>query len=92
MPLERLAFVVSFADAQARVARHPFSEHWPLEILSTVSFAEHAGIGRGTAVVVRWSPINAGASEWQAFAGGRAGMEQAWAGTLARLTAYLAGA
>src|SRR5438445_232590 len=40
---ERLVFVVSFSNEQAGITRHPASPTWPLEVLSTLTLAEHEG-------------------------------------------------
>lgn len=88
---EKLVVVVSFSDARAGITRHPFAPDWPLETLSTVTFDEHAGVGRGTTVVLRWSPHNATDAERQVFAASHAGMEQGWGGTMEQFETYLAG-
>ncbi len=90
VPPERLVVVVSFSDENAGITRHPFAPDWPLETLSTMTFAEHAGIGRGTTVVLNWRPLNATEAERRAFAASHAGMEQGWSGTLEQLEGYLA--
>ena len=89
VPGARLEFVSSFSDEAAGITRHPFNSEWPLETLSTISFAEHAGIGRGTTVVVEWTPINAADAERRAFAAAHAGMQQGWSGTFEQLAGYL---
>jgi len=92
VPAERLVVVVSFSDEHAGITRHPFAADWPLETLSTMTFAEHAGIGRGTTVVLNWTPLNATEAERRAFATSHAGMAQGWSGTMQQLEAYLAAA
>jgi len=87
---EKLVVVVSFSDEHAGAARHPSAPGWPLETLSTMTFDAHAGIGRGTTVMLRWSPCNATDAERQMFAASHAGMEQGWGGTMQQLEAYLA--
>ena len=87
---ERLVVVVSFSGEHAGITRHPIAPHWPLETLSIATFAEHAGIGGGTTVVLNWSPLNATETERRAFAAAHAGMEQGWRGTMEQLDAYLA--
>jgi len=86
----RLVFVASFADAQGNTVRQPWDKNWPMEWLSTVTFAEHAGIGRGTVVTVEWIPINASELERDTFDAGRSSMQQGWGGTMERLTEHLA--
>ena len=53
---ERLVFVNSFSDEEGKTVRAPFNPHWPLEVLTTVTFAEHDG---KTTVTLRGRPINA---------------------------------
>ena len=89
VPPERLVFVVSFADEAANAIRAPWDANWPLEMLSTVTFDDHAGIGRGTVVSVRWEAVNASATERQSFAAGHGSMRQGWGGTFERLEGYL---
>src|SRR6266540_2052694 len=84
---ERLVFVNSFSDEKGGVTRHPLAPDWPLEMLSTVTFAEQDG---RTKLIVQWVPLNATESERQAFEAGRSSMEQGWTGTLDNLANYLA--
>ena len=86
VPPRRLVFIVSFSDEQGGVARHPFNAEWPLETLSTVTFAEQDG---KTEVTVRWTPHNATESERKTFETNREGMKQGWGGTFDRLAEYL---
>ena len=87
LPPERLDWVHSFSDEQGGVTRHPFNETWPLELLASATFAEHAG---RTTVTVQWAPHRATAAERQAFADALGGMQGGWGGTLDRLDEYLA--
>jgi uncharacterized protein YndB with AHSA1/START domain len=86
-PPGRLVFVASFSDEEGGVTRHPFAPEWPLEVLSTVTFAEHDG---KTTLTMRGVPLNASAMGRKTFEGARDSMEKGWAGTLDQLTAYLA--
>lgn len=86
---ERLVIVNSFSDEKGGITRHPLSPDWPLETLSTTTFAEQAG---RTVLSLRWAPLNATAAERKAFAAGHAGMQQGWTGTMDQLAAYLADA
>jgi uncharacterized protein YndB with AHSA1/START domain len=87
VPPERLVFIVSFSDESGGVTRHPLSAEWPLEMLSTVLFAEQQG---KTAITVKWSPHNATEAESKTFEAGRDSMKQGWTGTFEQLAAYLA--
>lgn len=84
---ERLVFIVTFSDAKGGVTRHPMSPTWPLEMLSTVTFAESNG---KTTMTVRWAPHAATEQERETFAAGHEEMRQGWGGTLDQLAAYLA--
>ncbi len=37
---ERIIFVNSFSDEKGGLTRHPLTPTWPLEMLSTITFAE----------------------------------------------------
>ena len=84
---ERLVVIVSFTDEQGDVIRHPWSPTWPLETLSTLTFAEQAG---KTTLTVRWAPHAATEAERETFNAGHDSMRQGWTGTLDQLEAYLA--
>jgi len=83
---ERLVFVVSFADKDGNIVRHPWNAHWPLETLSTVTFAAQDG---RTRITVQWVPHNATDKERETFREGRESMQQGWTGTFDQLTDYL---
>jgi uncharacterized protein YndB with AHSA1/START domain len=84
---ERLVFVHSFSDAAGGVTRHPMSPTWPLEMLTTVTFAEQVG---KTVLTVQWLPLNPTEDERTTFDASRDGMNQGWTGAFEQLTAYLA--
>jgi uncharacterized protein YndB with AHSA1/START domain len=84
---ERLVLVNSFSDEAGGLTRHPMSPTWPLEMLSTFLFVEADG---GTALTIKWSPLNARPEERATFAGAHDGMRQGWTGTLDQLAEYLA--
>jgi len=90
VPNERLVYVASFADEAGTVVRAPFSETWPLHMLSIVTFEEHAGIGRGTVLTLRTSALDATPAEVETFKKGYASMRSGWGGTFEQLEAYLA--
>jgi uncharacterized protein YndB with AHSA1/START domain len=84
---ERLVWVHSFSDEAGGLTRHPLSPTWPLEMLTTVTFAEEPG-GK-TKVNLRWSPLNAKAEEQATFNAAHDSMQGGWGGTFERLDAYL---
>jgi len=85
---QKLVFINSFSDPKGGTTRHPWSESWPLEMDSTVTF-EDAGPGK-TKVSIRWVPA-AGSTEAEkkTFDEGRASMNQGWGGTLDQFKSYL---
>ena len=83
---ERLVFIVSFTDEDGNVVRHPWNPDWPLEILSTVTFAAQDG---RTKITVRWVPYKASDKERDTFRAGRESMQQGWTGTFDQLADYL---
>jgi uncharacterized protein YndB with AHSA1/START domain len=88
VPPAKLVWINSFSDPDGGITRHPFSaDPWPLQMLTVVTFAEHAG---KTTVTISWTPFDATDAERATFEKGRDSMKQGWTGTLDQLTAYLA--
>lgn len=83
---ERVVLVNSFSDENGNLTPHPLSPTWPLEMLTTTTFAEQGG---KTAVTVRWSPLNATEEERKTFDTSHEGMRQGWGGTFDQLAEYL---
>ena len=86
LPPRRLIVSISMPDPKV-LARHPFAPDWPLQTLSTITFAEQGG---RTTITVQWSPFEATEAERKAFDAGHASMQQGWTGTMGQLDAYLA--
>jgi len=84
---ERFVFVHSFSDEAGGITRHPMSPTWPLEMLSTVTFAEQNG---RTLLTVQWLPLNPTDEERKTFDSSHDGMKQGWSGTFEQLADYLA--
>lgn len=82
-----IVLVSSFSDAKGGITRHPMSETWPLEMLSTVTFDETAG---KTTLSIRWSALNATEAEQKTFDESHASMSGGWSGTFGQLEGYLA--
>jgi uncharacterized protein YndB with AHSA1/START domain len=86
----RLVWVHSFSDEHANVTRAPFFDgKWPLELLTTVTFAEE---GAATRVTLTWTPLNATEIERETFAANMHSMQQGWTGRFDVLEEFLAGA
>ena len=86
-PPARLVWEHGFADAAAGLARPPFGGAWPLQLLTTVTFAAE---GEATRVTLRWSPLAATPEEVQAFRAATASMQGGWGGSFERLDTVLA--
>ena len=84
---ERIILVNSFSDEEGNLTRHPRSPTWPLEMLSTTTFAEHVG---RTTMTVQWAPLNAIEAERKTFDTSHEDMQKGWTGTLDQLAEHLA--
>ena len=84
---ERLVCVVSFSDEKGGITHHPMSPTWPLEMLSTTTFAEQDG---KTTITIRWHPINATEEERKTFDEGHESMKQGFTGSFDQLAEHLA--
>ena len=86
-PTSRLVWVHAFSDVIGVLVRHPMSPAWPLEVLTTVSFAD---LGDKTEVTLDWVPLNASEIEIKTFRDGKPGMQGGWTGSFDQLAEYLA--
>src|SRR5258707_2572 len=64
IPNEKLVFVVSFCDANGQPGRHPMALTWPIEIQSTLVFAERDG---KTLLTLKGMAVNASEDEVKTF-------------------------
>jgi uncharacterized protein YndB with AHSA1/START domain len=87
VPPRRLVSVVSETDEHGNPLRNPKSPTWPLEMLYTMTLAEHDG---KTTMTVTGFPIDATEEERNTFAAARDWMLQGFTGTLDKLAAHLA--
>jgi uncharacterized protein YndB with AHSA1/START domain len=88
IPPRSIVFVQSFSDPQRNITRAPFSNDWPLEVLTTIRFEEPSP-GQ-TTIVMRSLPLNASPAERAMFKSMHASMTGGWGGTLKQLEAFLA--
>ena len=63
------------------------SSTWPLEVLTTVMFAD---LGGKTEVNLVWAPLNANEIEIKTFKDGKPSMQGGWTGSFDQLAEYLA--
>jgi uncharacterized protein YndB with AHSA1/START domain len=87
---ERLVFVVSFSDPEGGITRAPFPQlrdAWPLEMLTTVAFADAGG---KTQMTLTARPVNASAAEIAMFMDMRTSMQMGYGGSFDALDDLLA--
>ena len=87
VPPERIVWINSFSDPAGNLARAPFGDTIPLEILNTVTLEAQNG---KTVLSLHSSPINATPEEVATFEGMLDSMQQGWGGTWDQLETYLA--
>lgn len=78
MKPDRYIYTSSFSDSTGSVIRHPMSQTWPLEMLTTVTFLS---LGEKTRVTVEWVPLGASAIEIETFNDAHEGMKMGWTGS-----------
>jgi uncharacterized protein YndB with AHSA1/START domain len=87
VPPERIVWINSFADEHGNIVRAPFGGDVPLEMLNTITLAEHDGI---TTLTLRSMPFNATDAERATFDAMYESMQGGWKGTFDQLEEYLA--
>jgi hypothetical protein len=75
-----------FLRRKSRVTRHPIAPGWPLETLSTTTFAENGG---KTTITLEWRAVNATKEERDLFDSSHDNMTGGWTGTMDALDGYL---
>ena len=84
---EKLVYIVSFSDEQGNTTRHPMSQTWPLETITTLTLTEENG---KTKLTLFGGPYNATEEEIVTFEGALGNVQQGFKGTMDQLDAYLA--
>lgn len=87
VPPSKLVWIHGFADEAGNRIRAPFAAQFPLEMRTTVTFADEGDVTR---VTVEWVPINTSPEEEAFFAGMMESMTGGWSGSFDQLDAYLA--
>lgn len=85
-PTHRLVFVNSFSDDTGQTVRANFSEHWPLEVMNTLTLEEENG---KTTLTLRGGPVNPTSEEAKLFESMTESMNQGFGGTFEKLEKYL---
>jgi PhnB protein len=84
---ERIVWVHSFSDEHGGLARAPFSDTWPLELVAAATLSSEGG---RTKVTIEWAPLKPTEAEQKTFDALHESMTQGWTGTFEQLAAYLA--
>lgn len=83
---QRIVVVNTFSNKHGNPMRHPYVADWPLEMLTTTTFAE---VDEKTMLTIAWHPMDASSVEQKTFDSMHDAMTQGWSGTLDQLDAYL---
>ena len=83
---ERIVWLNSFSNERCGIARAPFSDTCPLEILNSVVFTEHGG---ETTVALRAEPFGEVDAERRYFIDLRPSLEEGYGGTFDQLGDHL---
>lgn len=90
-PPHKLLSISSFSNPPAETCDAPFPgfEQYPLEVMTTVTFVDHASISKGTLVTVESQPFNATEAQHDFFKSFRSSVRQGWTGTMEQLAEFL---
>ena len=86
VPPRYLVFISSFSNEAGEVAKAPFADDWPLEMLTTITLVEENG---RTTVTVESAAFNATDAQRKVFSDNHPSMNGGWGGTFEQLGAYL---
>lgn len=87
VPEQRIVHLQSFSTPDGGLGRHPMAPTWPAYMHVTTTYADSAN---GTAYAISWQPHESDEAGIATFDAARAGMQAGFAGTFAKLDAYLA--
>lgn len=87
-PQRRVVHLQSFSTPEGGLGRHPMAPQWPHFMHVTSTLEDHPG--GGTDYTIAWLPHETDEAGLATFDQARAGMQAGFAGTFAKLDAYLA--
>lgn len=87
VPEQKIVHIQSFSDKDAGLGRHPMAPTWPAYMHVTATCADSAD--GGTLYTMAWQPHESDAQAIATFDSAREGMNAGFAGTFAKLDAYL---
>ena len=83
----RIVHLQSFSDKDGGLGRHPMAPTWPAYMHVTATYEDTAN--GGTMYTITWQPHESDAQGIATFDSAREGMDTGFAGTFAKLEAYL---
>ena len=83
----RIVHLQSFSDKDGGLSRHPMAPTWPAYMHVTATYEDTAS--GGTKYTITWQPHESDAQGTATFDSARQGMDTGFAGTFAKLEAYL---
>ena len=89
VPHQKIVHLQSFSDPDGGLSRHPMAPTWPAYMHVTATYEDRPE--GGTVYTLSWQPHESDALGLATFDAARAGMQMGFAGTFAKLDAYLAG-
>ena len=87
-PERKIVHLQSFSDKDRGLARHPMAPTCPAHMHVTATYED--GARGATTYTISWQPHQSDEAGIAAFDGARGGMQAGFAGTFAKLDAYLA--
>lgn len=87
VPERMIVHIQSFSDKDGGLGRHPMAPTWPTHMHVTATYQDSEG--GGTAYTIEWQPHDSDAQGIATFDSAREGMKAGFAGTFAKLDAYL---
>ncbi len=88
VPEQKIVHLQSFSDKDGGLSRHPMAPTWPAYMHVTATFADSED--GGTVYTIAWQPHESDQIGLATFDGARNSMQGGFAGTFAKLDAYLA--
>jgi len=85
-PDQRIVHLQSFSTPDRGLGRHPMAPDWPAYMHVTATYEDSPGV---TSYTISWQPHDSDEVGLTTFDAARAGMQAGFAGTFAKLDAYL---
>ena len=87
VPERKIVYLQSFSDKDGGLGRHPMAPTWPAYMHVTATYEDSSN--GGTIYTISWKPHDSDETGIATFDSARDGMNTGFAGTFAKLDAYL---